>query len=302
MSSYSSVTSYLLAVQLRSKKTLLVEGTTDKKILSHFILKKNFTQNAPSDYCIDDASLVDDKTLGPIGAKQKILKIAAKLNSNKFRCLIDREWDDLDPISLQYVPTGRSDNTYMTKGHSIENYWFTSESFIQFLIHTHPTLISQHYLQDISKNYTSILRFSAAYSLACRDFGILNRADEMIGYENLECTNGQFEAKTCIDQKIKDRGLPCDLARKVGDYLELTDHLEEEMLQWICHGHLGEQAIRACLGQLALQAGYDHSTIESITHGFKAEKSRLDADHVTTLPDEICYPFPAVLDWIRGAT
>lgn len=301
MSSYSSIASYLLAVQLRTKKTLLVEGSTDKKVLSHFILKKNFLQNASSDYCIDDASLVDDKSLGPIGAKQKVLNIAEKLNVEKFRCLVDREWDGLDPDSLKYTQIGYLDNTYTTKGHSIENYWFTSESFIQFIIHTHPTTVSTQYLQDISRNYTAILQFSAAYSLACRDFAILNRADEMISYENLDCKNGQFEAKPCINTKINERGLPCDLSGKVSEYLAFTSRLDEATLQWMCHGHLGEQAIRACLGQLALQAGYEHSTIQSITHGFKIEKLKLDADHVTTLPEEICSPFPAMLNWIRGA-
>ncbi|MFK3720344.1 hypothetical protein ACI2J9_12290 [Pseudomonas fulva] len=300
MSSYSSVSAYLLAVKLRSKKTLLVEGATDKKVLSHFILKKNFMQNASSDYCIDDASLVEDKALGPIGAKQKILSIATKLNTDKFRCIVDREWDDLDPTTFQYASTEQLDNTYITKGHSIENYWFTSSSFVQFIIHTHPTLVSEDYLQEIDRNYTAIIRFSAAYSLACRDFAILNRADNMVSYENLDWNNGQFEAKPCIDQKISDRGLPCELSKKVSNYLTFTNQLDEATLQWICHGHLGEQAIRACLGHLAQRAGYEKSTIQSITHGFKIEKLKLDADHVTTLPEEICSPFPAVLDWIRG--
>lgn len=300
MSSYSSIASYLLAVKLRTKKTLLVEGATDKKVISHFILKKNFIQNVSSDYLIDDASLVDDKALGPIGAKQKILNIAEKLKVDKFRCLVDREWDGLDPVSFEYTQTVRTDNTYITKGHSIENYWFTSDSFIQFIIQTHPTLVSEHYLQDISRNYTRILQFSAAYSLACRDFAIINRADEMISHENLDWDNNQFKARPCIDKKINDRGLTCDLSGKVNEYLAFTSRLDETTLQWMCHGHLGEQAIRACLGQLALQSGYDYSTIKSITHGFKIEKLKLDADHVTSLPEERCSPFPAVLDWLRG--
>lgn len=300
MSSYSSVSAYLLAVQLRSKKTLLVEGATDKKVLSHFILKKNFIQNKSPDYCIDDASLVEDKTLGPIGAKQKILNIAAKLNDEKFRCLVDREWDGLDATSFQYTPTAHLNNTYITKGHSIENYWFTCDSFIHFIIHTHPTLVSEDYLQNIRRNYAGILQFSAAYSLACRDFAILNRADDMISYENLDWNNSKFEAKPCIDERINSRGLSCNLSDKIDNYLAFTSQLDEATLQWICHGHLGEQAIRACLGYLALKAGYEHSTIKSITHGFKIEKLKLDADHVTTLPEEICSPFPAVLEWIRG--
>ncbi|WP_350025810.1 DUF4435 domain-containing protein [Pseudomonas fulva] len=302
MSSYSSIASYLLAVKLRTKKTLLVEGATDKKIISHFILKKNFTQNTSSDYCIDDASLVDDKTIGPIGAKQKILNIASKLNVEKFRCLVDREWDGFETSSFKYKKIGHQSNTYVTKGHSIENYWFTSDSFILFIIHTHPTLVSEHYLQAVSDNYVAILQFSAAYSLACRDYAILTRADEMISYENLDWENNQFKAKKCIDTKITERGLSCDLSGKVNEYLSFTTKLDEATLQWMCHGHLGEQAIRACIGRLALQAGYEHSTIKSITHGFKTEKLKLDADHVTSLPEERCAPLPAVLEWIRGTT
>jgi hypothetical protein len=299
MSSYSSVSAYLLAVRLRTNKTLLVEGVSDKKVLSHFILKKNHVDNVLANYCIDDASLIDDKTLGPIGAREKIKNIASRRPSDNFRCLIDREWDGLNTISLEYEAALFPGNTFVTRGHSIENYWFTPGSFINFIIHTHPANVSADYLKKIESHYPVILQFSAAYSLACKSLSIVTRANDMLSRENIELNNATFTASACLDNKIAARGQHCNLSDTTNSLLAQTKQFEQDKLQWICHGHLGEQAIRACIGKLAQIEGYDAQTIESIEFGFKIEKLKLDSEHVTTLPEGGATPLNQVLSWIR---
>lgn len=299
MSSYSSVSAYLLAVRLRSNKTLLVEGATDKKVLSHFILKKNHTDNVFANCWIDDASLIDDKALGPIGAREKIKNIASRRPPDNFRCLIDREWDGLNTTSLEYDVALFPENTFVTRGHSIENYWFTSGSFINFIIHTHPTNVSAEYLRKIESHYIAILQFSAAYSLACKNLSIVTRANEMLSSENIALNYSTFTANSCLDNKIALRGQHCNLFETTNSLLAQTRQFEHDKLQWICHGHLGEQAIRACIGKLAEIEGYDAATIESIVFGFKIEKLKLDSEHVTTLPDGSATPLNQVLNWIR---
>lgn len=299
MSSYSSVSAYLLAVRLRTNKTLLVEGVSDKKVLSHFILKKNHVDNVRANYCIDDASLIDDKTLGPIGAREKIKNIANRRPPDNFRCLIDREWDGLNTISLEYEAALFPGNTFVTRGHSIENYWFTPESFINFIIHTHPANVSADYLKNIESHYAVILQFSAAYSLACKSLSIVSRANEMLSRENIELNNAVFTASSCLDNKIAARGQHCNLFDTTNLLLAQTKQFEQDKLQWICHGHLGEQAIRACIGKLAQIEGYDAQTIESIEFGFKIEKLKLDSEHVTSLPEGGATPLNQVLSWIR---
>ncbi|MNJ21811.1 hypothetical protein D3C77_161740 [compost metagenome] len=299
MSSYSSISSYLLAVKLRSSKTILVEGASDKKVLSHFLLKKNHSENVSAHYCIDDASLVDDKNLGPIGAKEKIKCVANQLFIDKFRCLIDREWDGLNCANFEYNTIAPPENTFVTKGHSIENYWFTPNSFIEFIIHTHHANVTTEYLQKIQACYVEILRFAAAYSLACKNLSIVSRANEMISHENILMTGNRFHASTCIDQKIASRGSPCNLFETTNDLLTQTATFETDKLQWICHGHLGEQAIRSCIGRLAQLEGYNAQTIESIEFGFKIEKLKLDSDHITALSAEVSTPLNQVLEWVR---
>jgi hypothetical protein len=299
MSSYSSVASYLLAVRLRSKKTLLVEGVSDKKILSHFILKKNHLDRILGNYCIDDASLVDDKALGPIGAREKIKNIANRHLADNFRCLIDREWDGLNTTSLEYEAALFPGNAFVTRGHSIENYWFTPSSFITFIIHTHPATVSAEYLRKIEAHYEAILQFSAAYSLACRSLSIVTRANEMLSSDNIILANSTFYASACLDNKISARGQHCNLYQTTNFLLEQTRNLEQDKLQWICHGHLGEQAIRSCIAKLAQIEGYDAPTIESIEFGFKLEKLKLDSDHVSTLSEDHATPLDQILFWIR---
>lgn len=299
MSSYSSISSYLLAVKLRSNKTLLVEGASDKKVLSHYLLKKNHIDKMEGSYCIDDASLVDDKSLGPIGAKDKIKTIASMLTTENFRCLIDREWEGLNCGNMEYSSIAPSGNTFLTKGHSIENYWFTSQSFIDFVIHTHHADVSAQYLKKIEKCHIGMLQFAAAYSLACRDLSIVARANEMLSHDNLLLVGDKFQASTCIDAKIAHRGKACNLAETTNELLKTTSLYDVSKLQWICHGHLGEQAIRSCIGKLAEAEGYSTQVIESIEFGFKIEKLKLDSDHVTSLPDGASSPLSQVLEWIR---
>ncbi|ASE24435.1 DUF4435 domain-containing protein [Pseudomonas protegens] len=299
MSNYSSISSYLLAVKLRSNKTILVEGVSDKKVLSHFILKKNHTDNIPTNYCIDDASLIDDKNLGAIGAKEKIQCIAGRSSSDNFRCLVDREWDGFNSANLEYNAITAPNNTFITKGHSIENYWFTSTSFIEFIIHTHHSNVTTIYLQKINDLYINILHFAAAYSLACRNLSIVTRATDMISHENILLTGNKFHASTCIDQKILSRGISCTLSDTINNLLSQTASLETNKLQWICHGHLGEQAIRSCIGKLAQLEGYNPETINSIEFGYKVEKLQLDSHHITALPEEGSDPLNKVLDWVR---
>ena len=299
MSGYSSISSYLLAVKLRSSKTLLVEGASDKKVLSHFLLKKNYVDKVDSSYCIDDASLIDDKSLGPIGAKDKIKTIASKLSTENFRCFIDREWDGFDNHSMEYSDITASDNTFLTKGHSIENYWFTSQSFVDFVLHTHPTEVSTQYLERIEKCHIAMLQFAAAYSLACRDLSIVARANEMISRENITLIGEYFHAAPCINVKIANRGKPCNLADSINELVKTTASYHVSKLQWICHGHLGEQAIRSCIGKLAEAEGYNSQVIDSIEFGFKLEKLKLDSDHVTSLPDCVSTPLHQVLEWVR---
>lgn len=300
MSSYSSLSSYLLAVKLRSSKTLLVEGVSDKKVISHYILKRNHIDNTSADYCIDDASLIDDKTLGPIGAKDKVKSIASQLAAPNFRCLIDREWDGLNSTSMEFEPITHPQNTFITRGHSIENYWFTPAAFIEFIIHTHHAATTNEYLRKIESLYLKILQFAAAYSLACRQLSIIARANDILCHTNIELQENGFIAKPCLDGKIATRGQQCELRNTTNGLIAQAQSLEISKLQWICHGHLGEQAIRSCIALLAQLEGYDAQVIESIEYGHKAEKLKLDSDHVTSLPADVSMPLSEVLQWVRA--
>ncbi|WP_122745527.1 DUF4435 domain-containing protein [Pseudomonas viridiflava] len=300
MSGYTSVATYCLVVRLRTKKTILVEGVSDKKLLSHFILKRNYVDNVSADYCIDDASLINDAGLTGVGARDVVKNVYENLNSENFRCLVDREWDGLNAESFEYEPIHYPDHVFVTRGHSIENYWFTPESLIEFMIHTHSAIVREGFLRRVHSHYISILQFSAAYSLACRDLSIIARATDMLSSEDIVLNDETFTASACLDDKISARGRSCNLHEATNMLLSVTRQFERDKLQWVCHGHLGEQAIRACIGSLARSEGYDSASVESIEYGFKVEKFKLDSDHVAQLPEELTTPLNVVLGWVRS--
>ena len=303
MSKYKDISSYRLAIKIRSHKTVLVEGVSDKSIISHFLLSRNYHDNHQSDYFIDDASIVkSDDTLCGMGNKSKALAIISAINNPKLSGVIDREWDNIDLSDLneeQFIQN--ISNVYLTKGHSIENYWFDADASVNFLIKAFPTTINQNYMQTISRIFPVILRFAAAYSLTAKDASIITRSSELITHSDISWSNGNFALQESFNTKLDERGVSYNFSADCNNrYLQLTAS-NQTLLKWVCHGHLGEDAIRSCLAAVALTVGIDHATVIDIERGKKNEKLSHDSEYVCSQDLHCLDQLDKILEWVRVA-
>ena len=72
-----SLNAYEVAVRLlRSSKTIMVEGPTDKRVLNRMLLERATAIGRPLPCLIDECSIVGDAQLAGKGAKERIEIVA----------------------------------------------------------------------------------------------------------------------------------------------------------------------------------------------------------------------------------
>lgn len=302
MSQYKDLASYSLLVRIRSHKTVLVEGVTDKQILSSFFLTHSLSENGSNKVLIDDVSIIADATLAGLGHKQKALQIASAFHPNhdKLSCLVDREWDGVDFNNLANTQARPYIHALTTKGHSIENYWFHADALISFLIQIHADKIGKNYLILIADNFSKILEFAAAYSLSAKNAAIISRAYDLIAADSIDWNGHSFILNQTINTALANRQVSIDFASLCNSQLQNlpTNNLDD--LRWLCHGHLGEQAIRACAATLAQAAGISRETVTEIERGNKASKFHHDINYINKCNPKIIPPLDELLGWISS--
>lgn len=302
MSKYKDIQSYKLAVKLRTPKTILVEGTSDKTVISRFLLGRAYTDGNLEPYLIDDASMISNEgNLSGIGNRDKVLLIAKEMSSDnhKINCLVDREWDGVDFKNLSNsILDQKSDHALFTKGHSIENYWFDSSALTNFLLQSHPTELSYSYLEQLENRFINILRFAASYSIAAKESSTINKLSDILESTDIEWNGNEYTAKDNLNKKLMARNSQVDIASLTNKQSEASKDIPLETLKWICHGHLGEEAIRVCSANLAAEYGASISTISAIERGNKQVKLQHDASHITNYDLKQLEPLGNLLSWV----
>lgn len=303
MSQYKDLSSYKLAVKLRSRKTILVEGVSDKTVLSRFILGKNHLDAVNSAFIIDDVSIIGpDEQFSGLGNRQKLLVTASRVvQPNKIKYFADREWDNIDLSAVSLNCFSQSSQTVLlTKGHSIENYWFDKGAIVSFLIQTHAENINDGYLSEVSKRFNEFLRFSASYSIAAKDSQAITKCGGLIGAGDVVWTGARYEATEDLNLKCRQRRIESNIVQLMQNNRAQIDAIQPALLQWICHGHLGEEAIRACAANLAKEYGIGDNTVSSIERGHQKEKLNHDAAYIAGCENSRIHPLDEILTWVRG--
>lgn len=304
MSQYKDINSYKLAVRLRSPKTILVEGSSDKTVISRFLLGRAFKEGKSGPYLIDDVTMISDEgMLSGLGNRDKVILIAKEMSTekNKINCLADREWDGVDFNNLKNSEFNlESEHALFTKGHSIENYWFCSPALTDFLLQSHPTELSPQYLEDLEKRFPHILCFAASYSIAAKEASVINKCSDLLEHSDIEWNGAQYTLKNSATNKLTQRNSHVDIATLTNKQSETSKNTPHEILKWICHGHLGEEAIRVCSAHLAAEHGACNTTISAIERGNRQGKLQHDASHITNYDLEQLEPLGHLLSWIRS--
>ncbi|WNW14070.1 DUF4435 domain-containing protein [Pseudomonas sp. DTU_2021_1001937_2_SI_NGA_ILE_001] len=301
MSSYKDVSSYGLAVRVRSHKTVLVEGATDKIVISKLILSKTYSQGQKLRFFIDDASMIkEDPMLARLGNKEKVLLIANRVSDDKFGVVVDREWDQLDIRNLSDADFCQNRmGVYVTKGHSIENYWFDCDAVISFIISSFSSVIGTDLLDEIKARFPAMIRFAAAYSIAAKESSAITRLGDLLSAADVGISGGVINLLPVYNAKAQGRGVMGDIPSLVGAKLQELNACDVGLLRWICHGHLGEEAIRASVAKLAHSCGVSQNVCREIERGKKVEKLSHDTDYLSRQDDQSLEPLNQVLRWVR---
>lgn len=304
MSKYTDLRAYRLALKLRTPKTILVEGVTDKAVISRFLLERNYSEGNYSQYMIDEVSIVsDEEKLSRVGSRDKVLLIAQEFAAEKDKliCLVDREWDGVNFESIENSSFDQSmDCALLTRGHSIENYWFNSSALISFLMQNNSSDLSLQYLEGLKERFEEILYFAASFSLAAKDASVINRCSDLITASDVEWVGGSFIAKDAFSVKLGLRGVSVDMLSLMSEKALYVRSLPKGLLQWICHGHLGEEAIRACSASIAVEYGVNATVVNSIERGNRQGKLQHDASYIASCDIGQLEPLGQILSWVRG--
>jgi hypothetical protein len=305
MSTYS-IEGYGVALGLRSAKTILVEGASDKRVLSRLILQHEMRLGRRTRFVIDEVALIsNDTSLSRKGNKEKVELIAAALQnlSSKMNWLVDREWEgiDLDSDPVEVAPAPSSTWGKRTKGHSIENYWFRDQFLSDYLRMFFGNLLNVEFVHTLSARFETMVRLAAAYSFASKRLGTISRSAGLVKAEHLGWDGSRYVVLSSLSVALRERGFDGDIHTEVTRELDKNalKNASVAILQWLCHGHLGEEMIRACAAHLACSFGCANDVVEAIERGARAEKLAHHADCLAELEIENIEPLGDLISWLE---
>ncbi|MBD7923726.1 DUF4435 domain-containing protein [Xanthomonas bonasiae] len=306
MSSYS-LGGYRIAIQARSSKTLIVEGKSDRLVLQRIFLEPIMGSAVGGRVRVDSVDLVQDAALAGKGAREKVSIVTSLLNKleGKAKGLLDREWDFF--CTDTYAENNNGDigeNIFLTRGHSIENYFFDPGVCCDFLKKKYATCINPTTIDLAYSNFGKIIDFAFAYSVTCRRVQLIDRLDRLLTPMHLEW-NGRFSFSLEFADALTRRGVDASTCRRFNEVFErVTVEVEqiragETSGRWNSHGHLGEDSVWACIGRLAMDSGVSQIEAEQICCGHREERLQSSAHILAANFNSELTPFEAIISWAQ---
>lgn len=302
MSAYD-LKSYALAVRLRTRKTILLEGSTDKLVIGRLLTEHESTSGLRRQCVVDDVSiLVRESTFTGLGNRDRVMGVANSICAQepKLKCLIDREWDGIDLRNLsdplpQMAPPAWG---HITMGHSIENYWFSISAATSYLKMHFGADLTGDYFDELAKRFESMLRLAAGFSLAAQRLQVIRASNHLINRALITWSEGRYSTLPALAAVAGARGITSDLHSETCAELSRDDMaaLSLESIQWLCHGHLGDQVLRACAANLAVEIGIPE-VAEGIERGFVSSKLSHDADFLARSFPASVNPIDDLIFW-----
>ena len=307
-----SVKGFLNAALRRSGKTLLVEGPSDKLTMHRLCI------DLPEDatFVIDHAEMLGDD-VSSIGNKDRVLAVrdeAARI-SNEFpklktalAVLTDREWDDLpsgvDRFREAWNAPTQGNNSFITLGHSIENYSFTVEHASEFLKLNFSDILSQGSIRLVEENFTSMIASAACLSLAYQEAEVLRRSKNLLNSNSFNIEAGAFYLRADVANLLMNRGVDEGVARnlvlRVNELVaqNISALLTNGFLHWLPHGHVGEDALWSCIAACLRDSGTSEANCERVI-GTVRNQGRTFFAHLLSKADrESIFPLKDVVNWI----
>jgi hypothetical protein len=309
-----SIAGYLNAVMRRTQKTILVEGNSDKSVLQRLKGERCATKSEELPGVIDIASLLTDEKIKGLGMKEIVKTVLTELSASasmsakaaeKFGTLTDREWDGLTlDLELQnpWFPPQQGCPNFVTVGHSVENYFFRLPPVLAFLRQFFSDDLDQDFFNLLSDRFHAIVGFAVSYSLVMKHIGALTRADRLISTTAIEWVDSLYIAKPALNSCLTARNFHAQVnvyllvnhgARAYADRFPTT-----EPGHWLCHGHLGEQAIWACVASLARECGVGNDTATQIERGLNDVRFKHFVDYLCRDNAHPHAPLDSAVEWL----
>jgi hypothetical protein len=309
-----SINGYINATLRRSSKTLLVEGVTDKQVIHR--MSAELYPLAQEGVTVDQAGMLDDPLLFGLGNKQKVMQIRSIADSmvataprlkQIFATLVDREWDGLSfsstTLGNQWLPPVQEATSFITLGHSIENYLFDLSCSIDYLKYAFSEYFSAEFLAAVEGRYSGILALATAFSSVVKDSSCIGRCDGLVKTTHVRFLNGKYYLDDRITQVCESRGIST-ASSLVQDVNNIVDSNWASLsasndLRWLMHGHLGNEMLWVCIAHTAMSVSVPPEVAANIAHGFKHERQRFFVDWISKAKSEKRIPLDATVGWLH---
>ena len=309
MSQYS-VSGYLSALEMRTSRTLLLEGVTDWQMVSRVV--NGFVEEGKlsgDSVVIDTADLLD-RTGYAMGVRE-FVEYVHGLSGDSGELLfamVDREFRGFrfgpppeDDISSHHLSAA---NCMWTRGHSIENYVLSSEAVIEYLRHNHPESVPASIYPEIHRVLELSLPWCGAVTLALAESRLLGRADGLARTDCWDCHQDNFQ----VGAYARELAARCDASFDVDEFEQNVREWHRELIgispevsRWVAHGHLSMGIIWATAATVLAAAGVESKIVEQIASGMRKHKLRSAASWWQSQIEQnaIETPLPLV-QWLIG--
>jgi predicted aconitase with swiveling domain len=287
MSRYSPE-GYLIRLRMLKRKTLLVEGVKDKRVVSRVIMELEKNGLDLSRLVVDTAELISSDGR-VIGNREKV----EQLHSMAWReelplgAFVDREYrqfDIADLLDLLNCHNVVSDTLFWTRGHSVENYFIAEGMIRRFLEFQFPEHVGASICTRVGSILPDILTHIAAVSIAAYEGSLISRLSGIwrTAHWGLDPNDHlQLEDRGFLSSLIErgvDSGAAEGFLSRVSDLRSLAQGREEGILRWISHGHIATEALWTAVGKFLESKGVDQEIVRQTAHGYAELKMRIAAD------------------------
>jgi hypothetical protein len=191
----------------------------------------------------------------------------------------------------------------VTMGHSIENYHFQPDCFLDYLRYAFAEHYSGEVEGSVRRHFPSAVALAGAFTCQARDSSCIARLSGLISSVHIELSgNGRFYLAHNAISPMSIR-LGGDASSFVADVNTAVDSHWSALstntnARWVLHGHIGSEVLWACIGLASTMAGVPANIGEQIAKGFQAERRRCCFSWLSRVPPCDKEPLDQAVDWL----
>lgn len=285
---FDTIDGYIAKLAMRSRRTILIEGRDDLECIQAVGRQLAVALEKHIDLIVDSAEFLNSPPGVILSNREKVEAIhAAFPDRQKFAALVDREFrqfdftqKDPDLVSAHRV---ENETCFWTRGHSIENYFFSPQYFTRFLSIWVPQLFSWEDAEELERQFPDLLSQTAALSVAAFQTNTIGKCKGLPTRQMWKIVGNALELD--IEKFIEALQLRAVSEatllklRTIFDQFRSMHSNYTDCLRWCTHGHIGSAFIWAAVAKL-LEGKVDIvDTINDIERGQASLKRRVMANH-----------------------